>query len=134
MKSFLQETAEDIVDKFGLELSKIEIIFPNKRTDFHFKKYLGQALKKTSWSPKTFTIPQYVSQLTKIHPLDKISLLFELFDSFKQIDKNFTYDFDAFLKLGEIILSDFNEIDNIRLSEKKKDKEKMIISFKLCLF
>ena len=112
MKSFLQETAEDIVAKFGLELSKIEIIFPNKRTDFHFKKYLGQTLKKTSWSPKTYTIPQYISQLTGLRSIDKISLLFELFDSFKQIDNDFKYDFDSFLKLGEIILNDFNEIDN----------------------
>ncbi len=112
MKSFLQETAEDIVAKFGSELSKVEIIFPNKRTDFHFKKCLGEALKKTTWSPKTYTINKYISQLSKIHSIDKISLLFELYDSFKQIDKNFTYDFDAFLKLGEIILNDFNEIDN----------------------
>ncbi len=112
MKSFLQETAEDIVAKFGSELSKVEIIFPNKRTDFHFKKCLGEALKKTTWSPKTFTINKYISLLSNIHSIDKISLLFELYDSFKQIDKNFTYDFDAFLKLGEIILNDFNEIDN----------------------
>ena len=89
LKSFLQETAEDIVEKFGSELSKVEIIFPNKRTDFHFKKCLGQALNKTSWSPKTYTIQHYISQLTGLKTIDKISLLFELFDSFKQIDKTF---------------------------------------------
>lgn len=119
MKSFIQETAEDIVNQFGDELSEIEIIFPNKRTDFHFKKSLAQILQKTSWSPKTYTIQQYIGQLTGLRSIDKISLLFELFDSFKQIDKNFNYDFDAFLKLGEIILNDFNEIDSYLVEAKQ---------------
>jgi hypothetical protein len=112
LKSFLQETAEDIVSKFGKNLQGVELIFPNKRTDFHFKKFLGQALNKTSWSPKTYTIQKYVSDLTKIKALDKISLLFELYHSFKQTNHEFNYDFESFYKLGEIILHDFNEIDN----------------------
>ena len=112
MKSFLQETAEDLVNKFGQKLKGIEIIYPNKRTGFHLKSALGAAVGKSIWSPKSYTIQQYVSQLTKLHSVDKLSLLFELYDSFRQIDKDFSYDFDSFHKLGEIILSDFNEIDN----------------------
>jgi RecB family exonuclease len=112
LKSFLQETAEDIVNKFGKDLNGIELIFPNKRTDFHFKRSLGQALEKTSWSPKTFTIQRFAGILTNLTNLDKISLLFELYHTFKEVDKQFNYDFDSFYKLGEIILHDFNEIDN----------------------
>lgn len=112
MKSFLQETAEDIVAKFGKDLSGIELIFPNKRTDFHFKKYLGEAIGKTSWSPQTYTIQQYACILTGLRSIDKISLLFELYQLFKQNQHEFNYTFDGFYKLGEIILHDFNEIDN----------------------
>jgi hypothetical protein len=112
LKSFLQETAEDLVKRYGVQLKGIEIIYPNKRTGFHLKSALGAAVGKTIWSPKSFTIQQYVSKLTKLHTIDKLSLLFELYDSFKRVDTNFSYDFDSFHKLGEIILSDFNEIDN----------------------
>ncbi len=112
MKSFLQETAEDLVKRYGTQLKGIEIIYPNKRTGFHLKSALGSAVGKTIWSPKSCTIQQYVSGLTKLHSIDKLSLLFELYDSFKRVDADFSYDFDSFHKLGEIILSDFNEIDN----------------------
>lgn len=119
MKSFLEETAEDLIRLFGQNLKGIEIIFPNKRTGFHLKRAIGQAVNKTIWSPKSFTIQQYVSQLTKLQSIDKLSLLFELYNSFKQVDKEFSYDFDSFHKLGEIILSDFNEIDNYLVEAKQ---------------
>ena len=119
MKSFLEETAEDLVKKFGTQLKGIEIIYPNKRTGFHLKSSLGKAVGKTIWSPKSATIQQYVSKLSKLHTIDKLSLLFELYDSFKQVDTNFKYDFDSFHKLGEIILSDFNEIDNYLVEAKQ---------------
>ncbi|MDF1550112.1 MAG: hypothetical protein P1P88_19965, partial [Bacteroidales bacterium] len=95
MKSFLEETAEDLIRLFGQNLKGIEIIFPNKRTGFHLKRAIGQAVNKTIWSPKSFTIQQYVSQLTKLQSIDKLSLLFELYNSFKQVDKEFSYDFDS---------------------------------------
>jgi len=119
LKSFLDETAEDLVTRFGSKLKGIEIIYPNKRTGFHLKSALGKAVGKTIWSPKAFTIQQYISQLSKMHTIDKLSLLFELYDSFKQIDRDFSYDFDSFHKLGEIILSDFNEIDNYLVEAKQ---------------
>ncbi|MFN8254599.1 MAG: PD-(D/E)XK nuclease family protein [Bacteroidales bacterium] len=111
MKSFLYETALDLVNRFGEDLSSVEIIFPNKRTDFHFKKHLSEILKKISWSPKTFTIQQFIGRISKIRSIDNISLLFQLFEVFRQVDKDFNLEFDAFIKLGEIILNDFNEID-----------------------
>jgi hypothetical protein len=119
LKSFLQETAEDLVEKYGKDISSLELIFPNKRTDFHFKKSLSNALGKTSWSPQTYTIQQYAGILTGLKALDKISLLFELYHSFKKSDNQFNYDFDSFHKLGEIILHDFNEIDNYLVDPKQ---------------
>ncbi len=108
----MQETAEELVKRYGTNLKGVEIIYPNKRTGFHLKSALGAAVGKTIWSPKSFTIQQYVGQLTKLQTIDKLSLLFELYDSFKRVDNDFSYNFDSFHKLGEIILSDFNEIDN----------------------
>lgn len=119
MKSFLEETAEDLIGKFGTQLKGIEIIYPNKRTGFHLKSAIGSAVGKTIWSPKSFTIQQYVGKLCKLQTIDKLSLLFELYDSFKQTDSDFSYDFDSFHKLGEIILNDFNEIDNYLVDAKQ---------------
>ncbi len=111
MVSFLQETVEDIVKKFGDNLQNIEIIYPNKRTGFHLKNTVGEVVDKIMWSPRTYTIQRYISNLSQLQIVDKLSLLFELYKSFRTIDEDFAYDFDAFFKLGEIILHDFNEID-----------------------
>ncbi len=108
MKSFLEETVEDIIQKFGSELQNIEIIYPNKRTGFHLKSTVGRLLGKTVWSPDMYTIQKYVSNLSKLQIADRLSLLFELFKSFRNVDRNFSYDFESFFKLGEIILHDFD--------------------------
>jgi CRISPR/Cas system-associated exonuclease Cas4 (RecB family) len=119
LKTFLEEIAEDIVHKFGAEMKGIELIFPNKRTDFHFKRSLGKAAGKTIWAPKAYTIQKWVGGLTGLTIPDKLSLLFELFHVFKRFDQQFSYDFDSFYKLGEIILHDFNEIDNYLVDAKQ---------------
>ena len=112
MKTFLEETVEDIIEKFGDNLENIQIIFPNKRTGYFFQTAFAKAINKTVWSPKIFTIQSYITKLSRIQKLDKIALIFILYDSFKAVDPNFNMSFDAFFGLGELILNDFNEVDS----------------------
>lgn len=112
MKTFLQETIEDIIQKFGDDLENIQIIFPNKRTGYFFQSVFAKTINKTVWSPKTFTIQSYIAKLSRIQKVDKIGLIFILYDSFKAIDPEFNMSFDAFFGLGELILNDFNEVDS----------------------
>ena len=108
MKTFLQETVEDIIQKFGEDLENIQIIFPNKRTGYFFQNSFAKAINKTVWSPKTHTIQSYIAKLSRIQKVDKIGLIFILYDSFKAINPEFSMSFDAFFGLGELILNDFN--------------------------
>ncbi|MEN8119034.1 MAG: PD-(D/E)XK nuclease family protein [Bacteroidota bacterium] len=112
MKTFLQETVENIIQKFGKDLENIQIIFPNKRTGYFFQTAFAKAMNKTVWSPKTYTIQSYISKLSRIQKVDKIALIFILYDSFKAIDPEFNMSFDTFFGLGELILNDFNEVDS----------------------
>ncbi|MBN1250700.1 MAG: PD-(D/E)XK nuclease family protein [Bacteroidales bacterium] len=112
MNSFLEEVANNVVLKYGDELSSIKMIVPNKRTGFHFKKSLAKSISKTVWSPKIFTIQQYLSFTTGFTTIDKLSLVFRLYKSFKNVDSKFNFDFDSFYNLAVIILNDFNEIDS----------------------
>ncbi len=112
MKTFLQETAEDIIAKYGKNLDKIQIVLPNKRTGYFFQNTFAKIIQKTVWSPTIITIQQYISKLSRIQKVDKIALIFMLYKSFKAVDKDFSMDFDAFYALGELILNDFNEVDS----------------------
>lgn len=49
MKDFLEYVAQDIVDKYGYDLSRIAIVFPNKRASLFFNEYLAQITEKPIW-------------------------------------------------------------------------------------
>ncbi|MEA3450391.1 MAG: PD-(D/E)XK nuclease family protein [Bacteroidota bacterium] len=112
---FLQEIARQILkekDKWG----NFSIICPNKRTTDYIKYYISKEIKKTIWSPKFMNLSELVNQFSDFDKADDLFLQIELFKSFKKImfeNENFgDYDFEKFQGIGEIILKDFNELDN----------------------
>ena len=112
---FLQEVAKSIVDKWS-ELGNFCVVCPNKRTQDYLKFYVSNLIKKTIWSPKFINISDIFASKTEIQKADDLVLLVELFKSFKKVmadSKHFSnLDFEKFYGIGEIILKDFNEIDN----------------------
>ncbi len=45
MKAFLQELAEEIYNSHA-DLSKVTVVFPNRRAVLYFRKYLGELISK----------------------------------------------------------------------------------------
>ncbi len=113
--SFLNQSAKYITDNWK-DLGEFCVICPNKRTIDYLKHYLSQILGRTIWSPKFFNLSEFTQQYTELEKTDDLVLLVELFKAFKKKMKESEffndYDFDKFISLGEIILKDFNEIDN----------------------
>jgi len=109
MKSFLYETAEDIIKNNSNNLQNCLLIFPNKRTKYYFRRYYAQIIGKSSRPPKMTEIGKLIREITGFEDAEKLTLVFELFRVFQKYDNR--YSFDAFYRIGEIILSDFNEID-----------------------
>ena len=46
MKSFLEYVAEDIIQKYGTNLSRIAIVFPNKRASLFLNEALARQAKR----------------------------------------------------------------------------------------
>ncbi len=109
MKPFLFETAENIIKNNAENIRDCYLIFPNKRTKFYFRKYFAQIIGKTSKPPKMIEIGKLIREITGFEDAEKLTLIFELFKIFKEHNSNYT--FESFYRIGEIILSDFNEID-----------------------
>ena len=109
MKPFLYETAEKIINDYPNDLKDCFLVFPNKRTKYYFRRYFAEILGKTSKPPKMKEIGELIREITGFNDGEKLSLIFELYKVFKEY--NTTYTFENFYRLGEIILSDFNEID-----------------------
>ena len=84
MLPFLKEVAEDVISKHRNNLTKICFVFPNKRTKMFFRKYYSEVLGETSISPTMITIRQLIQNFTKLNEIDKLSLIFDLFQILKK--------------------------------------------------
>lgn len=112
MKSFLEETAQDIIKKHKSRLSRVCFVFPNKRTKLFFRKYYSGLIGKTSWAPDMLTLRQVVRKFSGFEEPDKLSLIYDLYDVYNKIDNALKYNFNDFYRLGEVLINDFNEIDS----------------------
>jgi hypothetical protein len=110
MDAFLKLVARDIYEKFGGNLQQICIVFPNRRSILYFNKYIAQIIEKPVWAPKCLTISEYIQQFSNLRKADDLLLLFDLYKTYCKV-RNAIEPFDSFYFWGEIMLSDFDDID-----------------------
>ena len=66
MKSFLTYVAQDIIQKYGNNLSDIAIVFPNKRASLFLNEQLARLVSHPLWSPTYITISDLFRQHTTL--------------------------------------------------------------------
>ena len=110
MKSFLEHIAEELLEKFGTDLSRIAVVFPNKRASLFLNEHLAQLAGKPLWSPAYITISDLFRSLSPLKVADPILLVCELHRCFTEctgIDETL----DHFYGWGQLLLADFDDVD-----------------------
>ena len=110
METFLQLVAQDLHHKIGNDLSRIAIVFPNKRASLFFNEYLANQSDKPIWSPAYVSINELFQQLSTLKLGDPIRLVCELYKIFREETKS-EESLDDFYFWGELLISDFDDID-----------------------
>lgn len=111
MKSFLNIVAKDLLKKYGNNLSKITVVFPNKRASlFLNEELILQSGSKPVWSPQYTTISELFRLQSELVIADQIKLVCELYKHYCQITKS-AETLDDFYGWGELMLSDFDDLD-----------------------
>lgn len=110
MKTFLEFVAEDIIKKHGTELSRIAVVFPNKRASLYLNGYLASLAGKPLWSPAYVTISDLYRQQSDLMVGDSVKLICELYKSFIQCT-GIEETLDHFYGWGQLLLADFDDID-----------------------
>ena len=64
MKTFLQLVAQDLHSKIGNDLSRVAIVFPNKRASLFFNEHLASQSDHPIWSPAYVSISELLQQLS----------------------------------------------------------------------
>lgn len=109
MIPFLKETAQQLLTS-GRDLKGLRVVLPNRRAGLFFTKYLGELIQQPVWMPEVVTIEQLVYELSGNTPTDDLTLVFELYEQYRCLQKD-PEPFDRFYHWGELILKDFNDLD-----------------------
>lgn len=110
MKSFLEYVAEDIIRKYGTDLSRTAVVFPNKRASLFLNEHLARLAGKPVWSPSYITISQFFRSKSNLQVGDPIKLVCDLHKSFIR-QTGFDESIDHFYGWGQILLADFDDLD-----------------------
>lgn len=110
METFLKLVAKDLYNKTGGDLSRVAVVFPNKRASLFFNEYLAGESDKPIWSPAYISISELFRQTSDLHIGDPIKLVCELYKVFKKVTGS-KESLDEFYFWGELLISDFDDAD-----------------------
>ncbi|WP_143961740.1 PD-(D/E)XK nuclease family protein [Litoribacter populi] len=117
MHSFLRNTAQDILQSYP-SLKEVTVVLPNRRAGLFFTQHLGKIIDKPQWLPEVKTIEDLFYGYAGNRPADNLTLIFELYKVYKKIHPA-PEDFDRFYYWGEMILKDFNDLDQFLADAEK---------------
>ena len=110
MSSFLEHVASDLLARFGTNLSRVAVVFPNKRASLFLNDHLARLAGRPLWSPAYITISDLFRSHSTLQVADPILLVCELHKCFTRctgIDETL----DHFYGWGQLLLSDFDDLD-----------------------
>ena len=115
MNPFLKQVALHYYRQDGL--GEKMFIFPNRRSMAFFRKHLCDLVKadgKAMLAPRLTTINDFFCALTGSAASERISLLLELYDVYKELNSQ-AESLDDFIYWGDVLLSDFGDVDKYKV-------------------
>ena len=110
MKTFLEYVAEDLLSKYGTDLSHTAVVFPNKRASLFLNEHLARLAGKPIWSPSYITISELFRQHSELVTGDSIKLVCDLYQTYIEVTGT-DETLDHFYGWGQIMLADFDDLD-----------------------
>jgi hypothetical protein len=107
--TFLQQTAQRIFDAHGPSLRDVWVILPTRRAVSVFLDELAALSDRPFLAPHALAVDDFITQAAGVQLIDSVSLLFELYDVFKEIDPQ--VEFEQFIGWASVLLADFDRID-----------------------
>lgn len=110
MKTFLDSVAADMLRKYGNNLSRVAVVFPNKRASLFLNASLAQQSQQPIWSPAYITISDLFRAHSTLNVGDPIKLVSDLHKSFAECTGT-DETLDHFFGWGQLLLADFDDLD-----------------------
>lgn len=110
MKYFLELVAESLRRRWGNDLSRVAVVFPNKRAGLFLNDYLLPEGGAPLWAPRYFAISEWIYSLSSLRPADPIDTVCRLYRHYADLTGS-DETLDHFYGWGERLLADFDDVD-----------------------
>ncbi|MGQ9846410.1 MAG: PD-(D/E)XK nuclease family protein [Bacteroidales bacterium] len=112
MTSFLNYTANYLINKHKADFQNVVVLMPNRRSCIFLEHELARMLTHTAWLPQIISLNDWLNSKASLNKIDELLAIVKLYYAFNQVytDKNIR--FDEFYYTGQILLNDFNDIDS----------------------
>lgn len=120
IQPFLHQVARAFADTPPADLASHCFVFPNKRSATFFRHYLRQVVAGKGGDavpyiePEFIDISSFVARFSTLAEASRYESLFTLYNCYRQINSSIRgvdLSFDRFLFWGEMLISDFNDVD-----------------------
>ncbi len=111
MEPFLDKLAKNLFQQYGEDISRLCIVFPNRRAGLFLKQYLSKLITRPLWLPEIYALEDFVVMKSGLKVPDQLSLLVKLYQVHQSIEKEKAKPFAEFISWGTMLLADFDEID-----------------------
>lgn len=112
MQTYIEELAQELYNRFGNDLSRVAVVFPNKRASLFLNEALARLSNGTPvWSPAHITISELFRRYSDLEVADQIPLVCRLYSVFQQVTGYDTETLDRFYGWGQLLLADFDDLD-----------------------
>jgi ATP-dependent helicase/nuclease subunit B len=108
---FLRLVAEHLHQVSKDTPEKLCVVLPSKRGAVFLKQQVAAVYGKTVWLPQILTPDELMERISGLRIAGEADLICLLYESYLAGYGKEAESFDAFLKWGDMILRDFNEID-----------------------
>ncbi len=111
MQPFLDKLAKHLYSTHGDTFSRICLVFPSRRAGLFFKQYVSRIIDKPIWLPAIYALEDFVVHKSGLTLSDPIHLIARLYKVYKSLEKEKAQSFSEFISWGNMLLGDFDEID-----------------------
>ena len=110
MNTFLHLIASRLLSDYSNDLSRLAVVFPNKRASLFLNGELARQAGQPIWSPVYITISDLFRSQSQQEVADPIKLVCDLYRSFICCT-GMEETLDHFYSWGQLLLSDFDDVD-----------------------
>lgn len=115
---FLKQVAQVYIKEECENLIDYCFVFPNKRSATFFGSFISELAPGQLIEPATTTISDFVASLSPYVEANRYEQLFTLYNEYINLP-DVDIDFDRFLFWGEMLISDFNDVDRYLVNPEK---------------